>query len=229
MDIRTWLTGLRYFRSLWQSALDHRDVMIMIFDDVCSFISVTQVNLRLLPNVPKDTKLVVLYWHDSKRKMSTKTVLNVRLLSLPYKFHHVFILNRLFICVQLAQYLTTVFSCHKSDRWLVEVKQSVDHRGQGHTVSLQQFVCSEESRRSSLRRSSFYYLLAGRQRQPSWFANSQSVSLTSGKRGIHVDGVRPSGWTVTEEKPHICCRITGKFGGVCKYPYQSSCSVQQAV
>lgn len=72
------------------------------------------------------------------------------------------------------------------------------------------------------------HLLAGRQRQPSWLANSQSVSLTSRKRVsmLMVLDHLVEQWL---RRNHILLKNHCKFGGVSKYPYQSSCFVQQAV
>lgn len=97
----------------------------------------------------------------------------------------------------------------KSDRWLVRWNKAgpAEDRNTHTHVSLLHLACSAKGRRGSLRASSFCHLLARRQCQSSWLANSECF-FDLKQAGIHVDCVRPSGWTVAEEKPHTSCSFS---------------------
>lgn len=75
------------------------------------------------------------------------------------------------------------------------------------SLTLSHLVCSAKGRRGSLRASSFCHLLARRQRPSSQLANSECF-FDLKQAGIHVDCVRPSAWTVAEEKAHTSCSFS---------------------
>lgn len=95
---------------------------------------------------------------------------------------------------------TVSVSCAPTEIWQVagEVKQSRARGGQGHALTVA--FCM---RRSSFESFWFFLPLAGKKTASVLLVSQLTECFFDPKEaGIHVDGVRPSGWAVAEEKPH---------------------------